>query len=482
MKRKFVTNLALLLLLNLLVKPFWIGIDIVVQNRVGPEQYGNYFALLQFTFLFNILLDLGITNYNNRNIAQNQQLLSKHFSNLIVIRMMLGMLYLFISVVVGIFFKWELQEMKMLLLLLFNQFLLSFVLYMRSNLSGLHLFRTDSLVSVLDRFLMIVICSALLWGKITETDFKIEWFIYTQTAAYLLTALIVFLLVFSKLDFLRPKFDFSFFRVILKQSYPFAMLILLMTFYTRINPLMLKLLLPDGNFQAGIYAQSFRLLDAASMFAFLFASLLLPIFSRMIKQKEPVGQMVKLSFSLIIVPVIILSAISYFFSTEIIELFYAKTTDLSITTFTILMPGLIFISTSYIFGTLLTANGSLRVLNIMAAIGFVLNIVLNLILIPRLYSVGSATAAIITQAFTAISQIIISLYIFRFKLSFKKLFPFVSFTIILVVYGIFSSHLTDNWIINMLLYAVFGAITAFIFRIFSIKDFYRILKYDDAEA
>lgn len=479
MKRKFITNLALLLLLNLLVKPFWIGIDIVVQNVVGPEQYGSYFTLLQFTFMFNILLDLGITNYNNRNIAQNNHLLSKHFSNLIVIRLLLAVFYLIISLTGAYFLNWDQKEIKLLLVLLFNQFLLSFILYMRSNLSGLHLFRTDSLVSVLDRILMIAFCSILLWGKITNIPFKIEWFVYVQTVAYLLTAFVVFLLILVRLEFFKIKFDFSFFMIIIKQSYPFAVLVLLMTFYTRINPVLLNLLLPDGNFQAGIYAQSFRLLDAASMFAFLFASLLLPIFSKMIKQQEPVGQMVKLSFSLIIVPVVILSAISYFFSSEIITLIYSNPTQLSINTFRILMPGVIFISSTYIFGTLLTANGSLKALNIMAGIGFALNILLNLILVPKLYSTGSAIAALITQAFTATAQIIISIRIFNFRLNIKKLLPFISFTLILIIYGFFSSHLTSNWIINIILFGIFGVILAFLFKIFSIKDFYKILKYGD---
>ena len=38
-----------------------------------------------------------------------------------------------------------------------------------------------------------------------------------------------------------------------------------------------------GDYQAGVYAQSFRLLDAGQNFAFLFSVLLLPLFSKMIK-------------------------------------------------------------------------------------------------------------------------------------------------------------------------------------------------------
>jgi len=50
MKRKFITNLALVIFLNLLVKPFWIfGIDRTVQNVVGAESYGLYFSLLFIT-------------------------------------------------------------------------------------------------------------------------------------------------------------------------------------------------------------------------------------------------------------------------------------------------------------------------------------------------------------------------------------------------------------------------------------------------
>ena len=57
---------------DFLIKPFWIfGIDRTVQNMIGTEQYGLYYALFNFSFLFNIFLDLGITNFNNRNISQN---------------------------------------------------------------------------------------------------------------------------------------------------------------------------------------------------------------------------------------------------------------------------------------------------------------------------------------------------------------------------------------------------------------------------
>jgi O-antigen/teichoic acid export membrane protein len=245
MQKKFIINLLILLFLNLLIKPFWIlGIDRSVQNMVGAADYGFYFAIFNFTFLFNILLDFGITNFNNRNIAQNHQLLNKHFSSILVLKMMLFAFYCVISLGAGLIIGYDASQMKMLGLLGFNQFLISFVLYLRSNVSGLHFFKTDSLLSVLDRALMIIICGVLLWGNVTSTPFRIEWFIYAQTVAYLLTALTAFLVVVRKARFSRLTWNRPFFFMIIKQSFPFAILVLLMAFYNRIDSVMLERILP----------------------------------------------------------------------------------------------------------------------------------------------------------------------------------------------------------------------------------------------
>ena len=290
LKRKFVTNLGLLILLNLLVKPFWMfGIDRGVQNAVGSADYGLYFALFNFSLILNILLDLGITNYNNRNIAMHNQLLSKHLSNVVVLKLLLAVVYAVVCFTVAFIIGYDSRQLYLLIFLVFNQFLLSFIMYLRSNLSALHLFRTDSIISVLDRFIMIAICSILLWGNLFSEPLRIEWFVYAQSIAYVITAVVAFLIVFLKLEFFSFHYDRTFFIVFLKQSYPFALLILLMAFYNRIDSVMLERMLPDGKEEAGVYAQSFRVLDAASMFAYLFAGLLLPIFSKLIKNREPVS-------------------------------------------------------------------------------------------------------------------------------------------------------------------------------------------------
>ncbi|MBK6411145.1 MAG: hypothetical protein IPF78_15925 [Flavobacteriales bacterium] len=162
MQRKFLTNLALVLALNLLVKPFYIfGIDAEVQVRAGTAAYGGYAALLSLSFLLNILLDLGITNWNTRNIAQHTHLMRKHVSGIVAARSLLAVLYS-----VGIFAAaWLLGyrggQLQLLAILVLNQVLVSTILYLRSNIAGSQRYAQDSLLSVLDRVLLIGICAWL---------------------------------------------------------------------------------------------------------------------------------------------------------------------------------------------------------------------------------------------------------------------------------------------------------------------------------
>lgn len=479
MKRKFVTNLLLLLFLNLLIKPFWIfGIDITVQNVVGNESYGLYFALFNFSLILNILLDLGITNYNNRNIAQHNFLLSKHLSNIVGLKFILSIMYAVVCILFAFIIGYDKVQIHLLLFLIFNQFLVSFTLYLRSNISALHLFRTDSLISVLDRTLMIIFCGLLLYTNVLGVDFSIELFVYAQTAAYVLTAIITFIIVHAKAGKITLRFNIRFFIVILRQSYPYALLILLMFFYHRVDSIMLERMLPDplGKEQAGLYAQAFRLLDAVSMFGVLFAGLLLPIFSKMIKQKEEVGQMVKLSFTLIFVPAIIISISSLLYDQEIMSLLYKSSSDESAQILGLLMTGFLGLSTSYIFGSLLTANGSLKQLNRMAFLGMVLNITLNLVLIPRMQALGSAYASMVTQFYTSIAQLFIAVYIFKLKTNWKFIGHILLFVVLVFLIGLASKNF-NNWIYGYLGLVVVSSLLAFGIRLINLKSLYKIIMF-----
>ncbi len=484
MQRKFVTNLILLLSLNLLIKPFWIlGIDRSVQNMVGEEMYGFYFVVFNFSFLFNILLDLGITNFNNRNIAQHKHLLNKHFSGIIVVRFLLAFLYVTITFIAALLIGFKGQQLYLLGWIAFNQFLLSSILYLRSNISGLLMLRTDSIISVLDRILMIIFCAVLIWGNITSLPFRIEWFVYAQTAAYLLTAMIALSIVMVKAKFKRIYWSWPFFVMIVKRSLPFATLVLMMSFYNRIDPVLIQRLLPspEGDIQSGVYAKAFRLFDASNQIAFLFAVLLLPIFSNMIKNNKPVVHIVKLAFSLLFTISVTIAVSSFFYSSEIMSLLYPGQNIEASKIFSILMFGFIAVSGIYVFGTLLTANGSLKYLNIIAGSAIALNLIINFILIPQIQAIGSAYASLSAQCISVILQVIVVQRVFKFKINIPYLASLIIFAGLAGIGAFISTLIPFNWYINLLILLAFAFILSATLRLFSIKSFINIIRVRESD-
>ena len=485
MQKKLLSGLFWLLLLNLLIKPFWIlGIEVGVQNAVGADAYGLYFGIFNLAYIFNILLDIGITNFNTRNIAQHPQLIDKHLPAILSVKLLLLVLYLVVTFTVGLLMGYTSRHFYLLALLSLNQFFSSLILYLRSNFEGLLLFKWDSVISILDRVIMIAICGALLWLPRHPT-FRIEYFVYAQTAAYLITATTAFAVLIHKTGFRRLRFNRLFTLAILKKSAPFALLVLLMASYNRIDPLLLQKLSPQGlgDYNAGIYASAFRLLDALTMISYLVSVALLPIYSKLTKPGSSSAELAATTRMVTSLMLIFSITTAFTFSqmdTLLMDLLYTEHIAESASVFRILIFGIIPISMTYIFGTLLTAGGKLRQLNILAVATLVINIVVNLVTIPRWGAVGSAWASVVAQSFIAIAQTIIALRIFNIRPSLSYILKILFFALIMGAYNLVPFR-EVVWLLRLLFICALAIIMAVLLGLIDINEIKLILKQQEQQ-
>ncbi len=464
-------NIFFLVSINLLIKPFYIfGIDRMVQNIVGKETFGIYFALFNFTYLLQIINDFGIHYYNNRNIAQHSQLIHKYFPNILMLKLFLSTIYLFFVFGLAMIFDYDIQIYHLILAIAINQILVSLLFYLRSNISGLGYYRTDSIISALDKLLMIIVCGILLYVPAFSKNFQIEWFIYAQTATLATSAFISFWVVKRHLKVLQFKFNKAFLFLILKESYPYALAIFLMTVYTRVDAVMIERMLSDGAAEAGIYASAYRLLDAVNMIGFLFAGLLLPMFAKLIQAKESFQELLRLSFGLIWAGAISISIPTFFFQKEIMELLYWEATPYWGEVLGYLILTFIAVSGTYIWGSLLTANGNLKKMNIIFAIGIVANIILNYFLILKFKAAGAAMATVLTQFFVLFAEMLLAVNIFQMKVNYSLILKIILFIIAVVgiSYG-FASNTTFDWRLRFIMNGGVAFLAAVVFGLIDLK-------------
>ncbi|MCP4438455.1 MAG: oligosaccharide flippase family protein [Aureispira sp.] len=480
MNREFLLNLMFLIAINLLVKPFFIfGIDLNVQNMVGAESYGWYFSLFNFSYLFSILGDLGLQQYNNRRIAQHSYLLDKYFPTFLLIKSALAVGLLIVAFTVAWIMQYDWASFYLLLFLLLNQVFIGFILFFRSNISGLQHYRLDSFVSILDKLLMIIFCSFLIWGP-WQDNFRIEWFVYAQTLAYGLAALVA---LFMVMRYMKDRIQFNWrwttIVAIIKQTLPFALTVFLMTIYLRVDGVMIERLIPgtEGDKEAGIYAAGYRILDAVNIIGLLFANLLLPMFAKMLKDKESIVELALLSFKIIFTITVSFSITTAFWSKSIVELMYTQNTESIAPVLALLVFCFNIMGTSYIFGTLLTANSNMREMNRIFLVGVFLNIVSNIFLIQWYGAWGAAITTLVTQGLIVLGQIVLVHKIFKFSFPKQLLLRMVIFVLsVIAINWLVGQWVSIHWILAYILCGLLSVIVAIATKILELNSILSIFK------
>jgi len=463
MPRPFLQNVGFLVLINLLIKPVFIfGIDLAVQNRVGPAAYGFYFALFNFAFLFNVLLDFGIQNFNQRLVARDPSRVKAWLPNIIWVKLLLSLAFYAAIFLVALGLRFEPDQLRLLAWIALNRVLISFHMYFRSNVSGLQAFRTDAVLSVLDRSLTILLVGALLYTDVLGRPFTVRDFVLATTVSFVLTTLGSLAAMLRLTGPIKPQFNRRLFGLVVQRAYPFALLGVLMTIYNRVDGVMLERLLGEqGDYQAGVYAAAYRLLDAGTMFAFLIAGILLPLFARMRKTGEDVWPVAQSSWRLLLAVSLTASVVSVFNAAPLMDALYTESTPFWGRTFAWLMPGFVFNATVYVFGSLLTAENRLRGLNAIALLGVAGNVVLNLIFIPRWQALGAAYATLITQGIVAVAHIIYAARVYGWsgRLS-AEAARGLGFTAAIMAMAWGLAQLLPDWRMHFLATAVLAALLA----------------------
>jgi O-antigen/teichoic acid export membrane protein len=138
----------------------------------------------------------------------------------------------------------------------------------------------------------------------------------------------------------------------------------------------------------------------------------------------------------------------YFFRNEIMQLLYPASTAYWATIFGWLMLNFIPMSSVYIFGTLLTAKGSLKALNLLALGGMVLNVGLNFLLIPGYGALGATIATLITQTLIALLHFTVAQKQFALHFDLRDMVKLSFFIFVCIAIPFIARTFELGWMLN----------------------------------
>lgn len=456
----FLRNMSLLLVVNLIIKPIYIlFIDAQVQNQIGENAYGAYFEILNFCLLFQIILDPGILNYNSQLISKDPQNAQEHFKVIAAGKLILTLFFALIVIGFSFLMHYPTGYYQVLPWVALILVLTTFSQYLRSHFAALGKYHFEVWLSGLDKFLMILLVGYYLYVR---QEIDIQVFIYCQLIVFAFMV-ILFLYLLSKSFKLELRFSMKELRALILKTYPYALVLFLMSIYTRLDGVMLGRLLDDQAYSAGLYARSYRLLDAANMIGILFASLMLPMFSKLIKNREELNKLVEEVTRWLFVICLIVVAVCWYYGPEIMNLIYTNNTEEHIRVFRFLMLGYFAMGLSNIYGCLFLASEKLKKVNMIFLLGIVVNLSLNFSLIPEYKAFGAVIATLITQALVFTGQLVLALKEFEIRYNTKTITGILLiFLLTIISFEVFKVEQSLSWMIELTLAIIFILLLSFL--------------------
>ncbi|MDQ3143157.1 MAG: oligosaccharide flippase family protein [Bacteroidota bacterium] len=477
MKRTLILNLSILLIVNLVIKPIYLfGIDRNVQLQLGTENYGIYFHLLNFTLILQVINDFGLQNFTVRHLSQNRAVFGEYFQKIGFIKLIFSFIYILAVILIFNLASYDSNLFIFTLHLTFNQIIISGISYFRSTLAGIGDYKSDSILSGLDRSLLIIMLGAVLLNPEWRSSLSISMFIGFQTISLLISFGIAYaILKIKNIHFSFHVYSWAEIRPILLFCFPFTLIYLFNILYQKIDNILIEKLLTNGHYENGVYAASMRLFEAGSMVSLSFGSLLLGMFAYLTIKKSELKALFELSVTILLIISLMLSASVSFYSDEVNQLLYYKNDPYWNNILMFTMIAFLPASINYIFGAYF--QGINKEVFLLKLYGFaaIINIGINLILIPMFQILGAALANLITQFFLLSTQLIL---VHRdLRLSSVQLINWLLITVIFVlVFGIFKYFVSFHYMINIALSIFCGVILLLVFRLVPVAEILQFMK------
>ncbi len=401
MIRSIFTSVSFVVILNALVKPLWLLTENVVHDKVGHEEWGMYTALFSFAFLFISFSDLGINQYATKHLAEKPELFKEYYPNFLSIKLLLNLIYPLLMWGIGWLWGFSGRTLQLLVLISSIHGLSQFIHFFRSQFQAKQRFNLDAVISVADKAMLLIVVSILL-----QTYIDLELFIISRLIILAALSVSFFVLINYLYGWNKPRWNGPLIKKMLWSSASFAMINILYSIHDKVDQVMLQRI--NGDVETSLYAGAYRWLDATSMYLWIILPIFFSKFAFHMNDVQIKNKLLRIGQLITAVPLIFVAVFVFFYGEKLLFLFTHSTAEQLMTmqhTLKILFISLVVNGLVIIYSTLLTATGHENFVNKMIFVGILVNVSMNLWLMPVYGAIGAAWATVCSLSLMGISYL-----------------------------------------------------------------------------
>jgi O-antigen/teichoic acid export membrane protein len=401
--KKFLSTISFSFIINIIIKVLWyFVIDLQFQNLVGNTQYGLYLKLLNISYIFTGILDIGLSTYININARENNSSNLFSISSLFTLKLILSIIYIILLLLIGIQNFKTINEISTLLILGTSFVFFWLNVFLRSIISGNQKFKIESIFGVLDKILLII----LFLISINYFNLTIKIYAFFQVLCYLINfiSLLLYISYYLKIKLFYYNIKFKSIVEIIVPCLKIFLYGSIISIILKIDIILMDRIL-DNKEQIGVYGGAMRILDAYQNIIMLLTTILIPIFSdnNNNKNKKIIR---KFSAFFVVFLGLCLFGFSYFLGAKTLNIMYHTSNSEQNTVLVLLSFSSIFIGLFIVYNAILSGYKQFNAMIIISFISLIIHVTSNIFLIKSKAIIGSAFAFIITFAFMSISMLI----------------------------------------------------------------------------
>ncbi|NWQ39484.1 flippase [Bacillus sp. EB106-08-02-XG196] len=378
----------------------------IIANGLGPSGQGKYTLLTYLPLMLMTFLNLGFNSSTVFFVSQKKVSLNDSFSTNIIIGIGLAL----ISILIGTAFIYILSETKfqnidsgllfISLLALPGMFLMIFLQTIIQGIQDFKAFNTALVVQQFSTLLFLILFLFVL-------DLHLLGAILSFIFGYGIAAIYM---IYYLIKNCEVSFSFKFFSLShLKEMFVYGMkahVSNMMTFLNyRLDILLIGYFLTES--AVGLYTLAVNLGERLSIFSQSFSQVLLPRIASSTNEEDR-NKLTSMLSRLILVLVIMVSILIWLCSDLIFALFFPEYPESSLL-LKLLLPGLTLLTVEKILSNDLAGRGKPELNMYVSFFNVIINVILNLILIPRFGVKGAAISSTITY----VCSFIIKAFIFK---------------------------------------------------------------------
>ncbi|MBU1145958.1 flippase [Patescibacteria group bacterium] len=445
---------------------------ILIARLAGVEGTGKYFFVVSFTTIFSIFVDLGLSSVLIRETAKKREMAGKYLGNILGAKVVLGVLAYF--AVVGIInvmgYPAETKLMVYLsgLVMLLDSFNVTFYAVFRGHQN----LRYESMGVVISEVLIIVF-----GGVSLILHAPLYFLLLALMSGSLFNFFFSSILLWKKTE-VRPClcFDKTLLISLFKIAYPFALAGIFVKVYSYLDAVLLSKMVGDA--AVGFWSVAYKLTYAFQFIPMAFSAAAFPAMSAyFISDKTMLRKTFeRVLFYLAIIAMPVAFGIFSLAEPLILKL-YGVSYAASILPLQVAIFAVVFIFLNYPIGSLLNATDRQMTNTIIMGVCMALNVVLNVILIPRFSYLGAAISTVIshTLLFT------IGLIFAGRVVAYNKKFIFIALFKIVISAGAMSAVIIYlrpyvYWVFLIPIGAIIYFVLLFLLRGMEFRDVTNIFK------